>query len=117
MKIETANTILYCDNWEETAAFYRDKLALPILTANDWFIEFQLTPASCLSIADVRRTTQHSARGAGITLTFKVNNLEQIWKNLAEKNVEPDPIRTCKMGGQAFFFYDPEGNRLECWTT
>jgi catechol-2,3-dioxygenase len=116
MKIETVNTILYCDHWKETTAFYRDTLDLPIQTENDWFIEFQLTASACLSIADARRTTQRSAQGTGITLTFKVTDLKNIWDHLAEMNIEPEPIRTSKMGGQAFFFRDPEGTRLECWS-
>jgi 2-polyprenyl-3-methyl-5-hydroxy-6-metoxy-1,4-benzoquinol methylase/predicted enzyme related to lactoylglutathione lyase len=115
MNIETCNTILYCEKWSETTAFYRDALSLPVNVASDWMIEFAVAPNSCLSVADARRTSIQPSRGAGITLTFKVADLNGVHAKLEAKNIAVDPIRDCKMGGQAFFLRDPEGNRLEFW--
>ena len=115
MNIEASNTILYCEQWRETTAFYRDALGLSKTAATDWLVEFQLTPTSRLGVADAKRTSIRPAEGAGITLTFKVADLRAVHENLRHKGIEVDPIRDCKMGGQAFFLHDPEGNRLEFW--
>ena len=51
----TANTILYCQAWAATVAFYRDHLGLPMTHTSDWFVEFALTTTARLSIADEGR--------------------------------------------------------------
>jgi catechol 2,3-dioxygenase-like lactoylglutathione lyase family enzyme len=116
MTVETFNTILYCTHWSENVAFYRDVLNFPILGTTDWLVEFAVSGQARLSVADAERTSMQSAGGAGITLTFKVDDLPETYQKLLDKNIEVDPIRNCKMGGQAFFFHDPEGTRLECWS-
>ncbi|QBG48209.1 methyltransferase domain-containing protein [Verrucomicrobia bacterium S94] len=115
MHIETVNTILYCENWKETVAFYREIIGLKENASTDWMVEFLITPQSCLSVADAKRTTILPNLGKGITLTFKVVNLHETWRLLKKRNMHVDPIRDCKMGGEAFFLRDPEGNRLEFW--
>lgn len=42
MKIERANTILYCQKWSEVVTFYRDSLKFFVSYQTDWFVEFQL---------------------------------------------------------------------------
>jgi len=41
MKIDVANTIIYCRNWSESVAFYRDELKFEISFTNEWFVEFE----------------------------------------------------------------------------
>ena len=77
----TVNTILYCADWAATVAFYRDRLGFPIVHATEWFVEFALTPTTRLSIADERRATIKSAQGAGITLTFQVDDADAVWEH------------------------------------
>ena len=83
--IQGSNTILYCRNWQETVSFYQDSLALTVTFATDWFVEFQLAGAAHLSIADERRATVKSSRGAGVTLTFKVASADKAWNFLRKK--------------------------------
>ena len=66
LTFKTTNTILYCQKWSETIAFYRDKLELPILFASDWFVEFELDTTARLSLADEQRAKIKSSHGAGI---------------------------------------------------
>ena len=116
MEIKTTNTILYCKKWRETVTFYHKVIGLTPKTESSWMIEFVLTPTSCLSVADAKRTSIRPASGAGITLTFQVPDLTDTWRTLTERDIQVDPIRDCRMGGQAFFLRDPEGNRLEFWS-
>ncbi|MDZ8118247.1 methyltransferase domain-containing protein [Pontiella agarivorans] len=115
MKLEAANTILYCKHWPETVAFYRHQIGLQEKGSTDWMVEFFLTPTACLSVADASRTSILPNLGKGITLTFKVFDLHAVWQQLKDRNIAVDPIRNCTMGGEAFFLRDPEGNRLEFW--
>ncbi|MFN8492987.1 MAG: VOC family protein [Caldilineaceae bacterium] len=112
----TTNTILYCQQWQATVAFYRDVLNLPVAFASDWFVEFALTDTARLSIADERRATIKSSAGAGITLTFQVTELQGAWQHLEDQGAKPGLLRRHAWGAQVFYLYDPEGHRLEFWS-
>ena len=114
LQIKQTNTILYCEKWQATVAFYRDTLALPVVTAKDWFVEFQLTPHSYVSIANASRATIDSSQGAGITLAWRVQNLADSHEALRSQGVTITPIKK-RWGAQVAYLHDPEGNRIELW--
>ncbi len=116
LNVQSANTILYCAAWAETVAFYRDRLGLPITFTSDWFVEFALTDAALLSIADERRATVKSSRGRGITVTLQVPDADAAWAICAAAGLEPTPCRTHAWGARTFFLRDPEGHRIEVWS-
>lgn len=116
LPITACNTILYCCNWKETVSFYRDILALPVNFASDWFVEFQISSTAYLSVADEQRTTIKSSRGQGITLTFRVESVHEAWENLSARGVKLGPVQDHTWGARVFYFYDPEGHRLEIWS-
>jgi catechol 2,3-dioxygenase-like lactoylglutathione lyase family enzyme len=116
LTFKTANTILYCQKWAETVAFYQHKLALPVLFASDWFIEFELGITARLSVADERRSKIKSSQGAGLTLTLQVESADLAWADLQARGVEVEPLRDHAWGARVFYFYDPEGHRLEIWS-
>jgi uncharacterized glyoxalase superfamily protein PhnB len=111
-----ANTILYCQAWSETVAFYRDQLGLSVTFSSDWFVEFALTDSARLSIADERRATIKSSHGAGITLTFQVADADALWTEFHSAGLQPTPCRTHAWGARTFYLRDPEGHRLEVWS-
>jgi catechol 2,3-dioxygenase-like lactoylglutathione lyase family enzyme len=113
----TANTILYCRAWQATVAFYRDRLGLPITFESDWFVEFALAPGARLSIADERRATIKSSGGAGITLTFQVEDARAVREALVTAGLEPGPLKEHGWGAWVFYLRDPEGHRLEVWSS
>jgi catechol 2,3-dioxygenase-like lactoylglutathione lyase family enzyme len=113
--IQRTNTILYCNKWAETVAFYREQLQLPVGHANDWFVEFHLGATSYLSVADSRRATIHAANGDGLTLSWQVADLLAAAQQLAQAGIAHSPIRN-RWGAQVLYFHDPEGNRLELWS-
>jgi catechol 2,3-dioxygenase-like lactoylglutathione lyase family enzyme len=114
MEITRTNTILYCRQWSETVAFYRNIFAFLITYQTEWFVEFQLHAQAYLSIADERRATITSAAGQGITLSWQVANVEQMHTDLEQRKIAVSPIRQ-KWGARLFYLRDPEGHRIELW--
>ena len=114
MKIKAVNTILYCRNWKETVAFYRDGIKLLQLSSNDWFVEFKLNEAARLSVANEARTTIKSGEGKGITISLQVADVAHVQAELAEAGISSTPIKEV-WGSKAIYVRDPEGNRLEFW--
>ena len=115
IKPNRANTILYCRRWEETVRFYRDVLEMPILFEKGWFVEFMVAKDSYISIADATRTTIAGSGGHGITLSWQVDQLDVLHRRLSDKGVVVSPIKT-KWGATVFYFFDPEGHRIEIWS-
>ena len=114
--VNRANTILYARRWEESVAFYRDRLGFAVAFRNDWFVEFRLTPTAYLSVADQSRTTMASGDGKGITLSFRIDDLQAAHRAFTKDRLEPTAIRTQVMGADVFYLTDPEGNRIEFWS-
>ncbi len=114
--LKTANTILYCKKWHETVDFYKNRLKLQITHDSDWFIEFKLTETAHISIADERRASIKSSGGAGITLALQVEDIERTRQFLCDSGLEIDPVREHPWGAQVFYFFDPEGHRIEVWS-
>lgn len=113
--LQRSNTILYCRHWIETVRFYKTQMHLPVTFDNDWFVEFQLTPNSFLSIANSARATISDVQGQGITLTWEVTDLEQVKAYLERQGVPTTPIQH-KWQALVCYCYDPEGHRLEFWS-
>ena len=113
--IERTNTILYCRNWNQTVRFYRDVLDLVVHFETDWFVEFHLTAIAYLSIADAACATIPSGGGDGVTLSFRVTDIESEYRRLISFGITPGPMET-KWGSRTFFFRDPEGHRIELWS-
>ena len=117
LSLISANTILYCKKWRETVYFYEHRLRLPITFVADWFVEFRLTETAYLSVADERRATIKSSGGAGLTLTLRVDDADEAWSKLHNQGLALEPVRDHAWGARVFYFFDPEGNRLEIWST
>ena len=117
MKILAANTIIYCRNWEQSRHFYRDVLNLETsFSKDDWFIEFSVNGAAHLSIADAKRCTIAPGDGAGITLSFFVQDLQSVQALFAGHDIPATEIRAEGWRAPYFYVHDPEGTRIEFWT-
>ena len=115
MQIKSANIILYCKKWAETVTFYRSGLTLPVTASTDWFVEFQVTTTSRLSVADESRTSVKSAGGKGITITLQVADIKATRARLENAGLSPTVVKEI-WGAKAFYVFDPEGNRIEFWS-
>lgn len=109
-----SNTILYCQHWRSTVTFYRDVLGLGVNHEADWLVEFHLPGKAYLSVADASRTSIPSAKGRGFTLSLRVRDLDRSHALLGQGGIEVSTIRPV-WGTRAFYFYDPEGHRIELW--
>jgi uncharacterized glyoxalase superfamily protein PhnB len=116
LSIKRVNTILYCRNWQETVHFYHHNLGLPVAFSTEWFVEFELGGGALLSIADEGRATISSGQGAGITLTFQVENADEAWRALGDSGLAVGPVKDHPWGARVFYLFDPEGHRLEVWS-
>ena len=114
MNIHRTNTILYCNRWDATVKFYRDMIRLPVLLQKAWFVEFQLTDNSCLSVADAARTSIASAGGDGMTLSWLVEDIDAVHDRMLADGIDVGPF-TVTWGARAFYLFDPEGHRIEVW--
>jgi len=115
LRVERSNTILYCDRWPETAAFYRLLLGDVVTFENDWFVELAIGDGSHLSIADVTRATIAPAGGAGLTLSWQVADVETTRRLLVELGIDVTPVIR-RFGASAIDVHDPEGHRIELWS-
>jgi catechol 2,3-dioxygenase-like lactoylglutathione lyase family enzyme len=113
--IERTNTVLYCERWRETAEFYRSVLRLAVTLENDWFVEFQLTSSSFVSIADASKATVDAVQGQGITLTWRVPEVATTRTELEARGVVVTPIQR-RWDADVFYCHDPEGHRIEFWS-
>ena len=114
MRMNRTNTILYCDRWEATVRFYRDLIKLPVLMEKAWFVEFQLTDNSCLSVADAARTSITSTGGDGMTLSWLVEDIDAVHDRMLTDGIDVGPF-TVTWGARTFYLFDPEGHRIEVW--
>lgn len=110
-----SNTILYCRHWQPTVRFYRDDLGLTVLAENEWYVEFRITTASSLSLADSANATIDDVDGQGITLSWRVTDLTATRNRLIDHDLAPSEIRNVG-DAVAFYLIDPEGHRVEVWS-
>lgn len=113
MEVTRTNTILYCVAWEETVAFYRERVGLDVSYESDWFVEFELG-SSFLSIADAARATVGESRGDGITLSWEVPDVDTARQELEASSVAVSPVKR-RWGTFVVDFWDPAGHRVEMW--
>lgn len=115
LRIVGSNTILYSDRWAELVDFYRAGVGLSTSMERDWFIEFELHAGAHISVADARRASIASGDGAGLTLSWRVENAAATRERLVANGIDASPIRY-RWGSPGFFAFDPAGNRIEFWS-
>jgi catechol 2,3-dioxygenase-like lactoylglutathione lyase family enzyme len=115
VSVDRVNTVLYCDAWAATVAFYRGVLGFDVEHESDWFVEFRVAGSAFLSVADAGRATIDAVQGRGITLTMHTDSLVETRRVLADRGVAMTPIAR-RWGDDVFYCHDPEGHRIEFWS-
>ncbi len=113
-EIQRTNTVLYCDNWQATVAFYKDVLQLRAETELEWFVEFALGNNAYVSLIDTARTKHKSSHGEGVLLAWQVADLASWHQKLTDLGVAVSAIKS-ELNAHLFRFRDPEGTRIELW--
>lgn len=115
-KIKSANTILYCENWEACVHFYKEILNFRVTFAKeDWFRELEMNSGARISVANVKRCTIPSSAGEGITLSWQVDELEPLRDHLLGNGIKVSEIKSHSWRAPWFYAWDPEGTRIEFW--
>lgn len=109
------NTIPYADWWAELVGFHRTGVGLGTSMQRDWFVEFELHPGVRVSVADARRASITSGDGAGLTLSWRVEDAAVRRERLVATGIDASAIHR-RWGSQGFFVSDPAGNRIEFWS-
>ena len=117
IKYLTTNLILYCDKWHETVAFYEQTFEFSKIELSDWLVEFIISDNARISVADQNRTSIKSVKDKGIMLSWQVENIEDTWQDLKQKDINLEPIKEHPWGARLFRFYDPDGHPIEIWSS
>lgn len=116
LKIAATNTILYCNHWEACVHFYQHILGFKVSFAkDDWFRELVVNDSAHISIANVKHCTIPSGQGQGVTLSWQVEELEQLRESLLAQGVKVSGITSTSWRAPWFYAWDPEGHRIEFW--
>ena len=112
-------TVLYADDTDAAAAFYRDVLGLREVAApDDHSAAFRLGDGVLLifdparSGAEGRFVPSHGTTGPG-HVAFAVDALGDYVPRLTAAGVEIEREITWPLGGQSMYFRDPAGNSVE----
>lgn len=111
----SSNTIIYCENWSDVVGFYRKGLGLRPTMERDWFVEFELHPGAHLSVADAARATITAGDGSGLTVSWRVDDIEAMRSSLVANAIEVSTVRS-RWGADYINVFDPAGNRIEFWS-
>lgn len=115
-KIASSNTILYCNNWAACVHFYQQVLGFDVSFAkDDWFRELIVNDGARISVANVQHCTIPSGEGRGVTLSWQVEELEQLRAHLLAQGVKVSEITSTSWRAPWFYAWDPEGHRIEFW--
>ncbi len=101
----------YVTHMEESIAFYRDTLGLPMVS-HDYVARFDVDGV-LFELVPVPPGTVVPGNG-NARLCFGVSDLEMTLEQLHARGIQTSDIKT-KIGGKIAFFRDPDGNELSLW--
>jgi len=111
LKLSFDTVFYYVTDMEESIAFYRDTLGLP-LVSHDYIARFELDG---VLIELVRLPPGSVVPGSGnARLCFSVESLQETLEQMHARGIATSDIRN-KKGGKLAYFRDPDGNELCLW--
>ena len=110
-------------DYEVSKDFYVNRLGFSIVRENyrperdDWKLDLKVNDTTELEISGVKNPPERVTRpeAAGLRhLAFYTDNIEETVKELKEKGIETEPVRTDEFSKKRFtFFSDPDGLPIE----
>jgi catechol 2,3-dioxygenase-like lactoylglutathione lyase family enzyme len=113
--VESFHTLLFCSKWDDCIAFYRDILGFAVVDEKPGFIEFEVRPGSRIGLLQSVRDGASKKRAAPHILSFRIENLEEVHKDLSSRCPTASALRKHPWGALLFEIRDPEERRLEFW--
>lgn len=124
MKLNSVHHIaIIVSDIEKAREFYIKKLGFEVIRENyrkerdDWKLDLRVDEHTELEIFAEKNPPKRVNRpeACGLRhLAFRVESVEETVKELAEMDIECEPIRTDSYtGGKMTFFFDPDGLTLE----
>lgn len=111
LKLSFDAVFYYVTNIEESIAFYRDTLGLPMMS-HDYVVRFDLDG---VLVELVPLPPGSVVPGSGnARLCFEVSDIKQTLEQLHARGIATSGIKN-KKGGKIAFFRDPDGNELSLW--
>jgi predicted enzyme related to lactoylglutathione lyase len=111
MLSDLAYTIVYVNDMDKCTAFYRDVLGLPVDYVAKGWTQFKTNGAAL--VLHPRTGGPEAANGNSVHMAFRVENLESVYRQLAEQSVKfLAPPATASFGKHATLC-DPEGNLID----
>jgi glyoxylase I family protein len=111
LKLSFDAVFVYVSDIEESIAFYRDTLGLPMVS-HDYVVRFDLDGV-LIELVPVPPGSVVPGSG-NARLCFAVSDLEETLEQLHGRGIATSDIKK-KKGGQIAFFRDPDGNELSLW--
>ncbi len=124
MELDTIHHVaIIVSDYEKSRAFYAELLGFPIIRENyrpekkDWKLDLRLNETTELEIFAPENPPKRVNRpeACGLRhLAFTVRDVERTVRELTERGIACEPIRTDAFTGKKMtFFFDPDGLPLE----
>jgi catechol 2,3-dioxygenase-like lactoylglutathione lyase family enzyme len=111
VKLSFDAVFYYVRDLERSIAFYREKLALP-LVSRDYVARFDIDGVLFELVPAPKNELLSGAGNA--RLCFQVQDIQEAIAQLKSNGVETSDIKS-EVGGLLVFFKDPDGNELCLW--
>lgn len=109
-----AGVIMWTDQIERMAAFYRDTLGLPVHSVRPHFVAFQLANGVRLSVGTHSQVRGPAKEQVRVTVNLNVANIHAAHRALTARGVAfVRPPEQEHWGGWVASFRDPDGNLLQ----
>ena len=124
MELDTIHHVaIIVSDYEKSRAFYAELLGFPIIRENyrpekkDWKLDLRLNETTELEVFAPENPPKRVNRpeACGLRhLAFTVRDVERTVRELTERGIACEPIRTDAFTGKKMtFFFDPDGLPLE----
>ena len=117
LRVSSFHTVLFCEKWEECVSFYRDVLGFRIVEKRDRFVEFEVTGGARIGILRPLHPDAREPDHEPVILSFRVSNIEETHADLKMRFSRLPAVREHPWGAMVFELRDPEGWRLEFWSS
>jgi len=117
LPVSSLHTVLICEKWEECVSFYRDVLGFCIVDKRDRFVEFEVTTGARIGILRPLHPDARERSHDQVILSLRVSNIEETHAKLKMRCSRLPAIREHPWGARVFELRDPEGWRLEFWSS